>query len=65
MNSNPEVTLLCDHFEWFRGVTSQMLEMVPEETLAWRPGERLRSFAGHFFHVVRTGDYYARGFFDF
>jgi hypothetical protein len=56
MNSNPEVTVLCEHFERFRGVTLQTLEMVPEETLAWRPGESLRSFAGHFFNVARAED---------
>jgi hypothetical protein len=56
MNSNPEATLLREHFERFRGVTLQTPEMVPEETLAWRPGERLRSFAGHFFNLARAED---------
>jgi uncharacterized damage-inducible protein DinB len=63
MNSNSEVTVLRKHFERFRGVTLQMLEMIPEERLAWRPAEKLRSFAEHFFHIARAEDYYARGFF--
>jgi uncharacterized damage-inducible protein DinB len=37
--------------------------VVPEEKLAWRPAEKLRSFAEHFFHIARAEDYYARGSF--
>ena len=63
MNSNTEVAVLREHFERFRGVTLQMLEMIPEEKLAWRPAEKLRSFAEQFVHIARAEDYYARGFF--
>jgi hypothetical protein len=55
MNSNTEVAVLREHFERFRGVTLQMLEMIPEEKLAWRPAEKLRSFAEQFFHIARVG----------
>jgi uncharacterized damage-inducible protein DinB len=63
MNSNTEVAALQEHFERFRGVTLQMLEMIPEERLAWRPTEKLRSFAELFLHIARAEYYYARGFF--
>ena len=33
MNSNTEVAVVREHFERFRGVTLQMLDMIPEEKL--------------------------------
>jgi len=63
MSLNAELAVLRDNFERFRGVTLQMLNLLPEEKLSWRPAENLRSFAEQFLHIARVEDYHARGFF--
>lgn len=59
-----ELEDIREHFERYRGVTLQTLDLVPDEKLSWRPGEGLRSFAGQFLHIAQTEDYYVRGLFE-
>lgn len=63
MSLNAELAVLRDNFERFRGVTLQMLNLVPEDKLSWRPVENLRSLGEQFLHIARVEDYHARGFF--
>jgi uncharacterized damage-inducible protein DinB len=58
----PEIVTLREHLERFRAVTLEMLTMVPDEKLAWRPAENLRSLSEQFLHIAQVEDFYARGF---
>jgi uncharacterized damage-inducible protein DinB len=58
-----ELTDLREHLKRYRDVTLQTLDFVPDERLAWSPGEGLRSFAEQFLHIAQVEDFYAHGFF--
>ncbi|HYG79372.1 MAG TPA: DinB family protein [Pyrinomonadaceae bacterium] len=64
MPTGDEIYTLGEHLERYRGVTLQILHLVPEDMLGWQPAPQLRSFAEHFLHLARTEDYYTRGFFN-
>lgn len=64
MSSSNEIYTLSEHLDRYRGVTLQILELVPDAKLRWQPASQLRSFAEHFLHLARTEDYYIRGFFN-
>lgn len=55
--------VLREHFERFRGVTLQTLDLVPADKLAWRPSQEQFSIARHFLHIAQTEDFYLHGFF--
>jgi hypothetical protein len=47
-----EVEVIVEHLGRFRGVTLQLLDMVPDEKLEWRPTDSMRSFAESFLHMA-------------
>lgn len=61
--SNTELTDLREHMKRYRDVTIHVLEFVPDDKLAWSPGEGLRTFAEQFLHIAQVESFYAKGFF--
>ena len=59
-----EIALIREHLTRYRGVTLQTLEMVPEESLGWRPSDGLRTIAEQLLHIAQVESYYAHGFFE-
>ncbi|HSS20406.1 MAG TPA: DinB family protein [Pyrinomonadaceae bacterium] len=59
-----EADVIIEHLIRFRGVTLQMLEMVPEEKLDWRPDSSVRSFAEVFLHLAQVEEFYTGGIFN-
>jgi uncharacterized damage-inducible protein DinB len=60
-NSTDELAVLQEHLERYRGVTLQMLDLVPQDKFDWKPTEGLRSFAEQFLHIAQVEDFYAHG----
>lgn len=59
-----ELTDLKEHIERYRAVTLQVLEVVAEEDLHWRPSRNQYSLGQQLLHIVQTEDLYAHGLFE-
>lgn len=59
----PELEDLREHLERFRAVTLQVLEIVTDEELSWRPDESSFSCGQQLLHIAQAEDFYARGLF--
>lgn len=58
-----EVGALREHFERYRGVTLQILDLIPDDKLAWRPLDGQRSFAEQLLHIAQVHEFYLLGLF--
>ncbi len=58
-----ELSVLREHFERYRGVTLQTLELVPKDKLFWYPAVAQFSFAQQFLHIAQTEEFYTFGLF--
>src|SRR5262245_6299528 len=56
-----ELAMLNEHTSRYRQLTIQMLGLVPEDKLDWRPEEPLRTFAQQFVHIAQTQEFYIHG----
>lgn len=61
---NHETAVLREHLSRYRGVTLQTLDMVPDESLGWRPSDGLRTVAEQLIHIAQVESFYARGLFE-
>ncbi len=50
-----------EHLERFRAVTLQVLEIIADEELSWRPDENSFSCGQHLLHIAQAEDFYIRG----
>ena len=53
-----------EHLERFRAVTLQVLEIVSDEELPWRPDPGSYSCGQQLLHIVQAEDFYVRGLFQ-
>jgi uncharacterized damage-inducible protein DinB len=56
-----EITSIREHLSRYRAVTLQTLEYVPDDNLAWKPADNMRSFAEQLLHVARVNEFYILG----
>ena len=59
-----ELEDLVEHLERFRSVTLQMLGMVNDGDLSWRPGKGHYSLGQQLLHIAQAEDLYAHGLFE-
>ena len=59
-----EVDDLVEHLERFRAVTLQVLDLVEEDELAWRPGPDHYSLGQQLLHIAQAEDFHAHGLFE-
>lgn len=58
-----EIEDVREHLERFRAVTLQILDIVSDEELAWRPDDNSFSCGQHLLHIAQAEDFYASGLF--
>lgn len=58
-----ELEVIREHWERFRAVTVQFLDLLSEEDLSWRPGPEAFSCGQQLLHIALTEDYYFCGVF--
>jgi uncharacterized damage-inducible protein DinB len=56
-----ELDDLREHFERYRAVTLQCLDLVADEDLGWRPGPDLFTLGQQFLHIALAEDFQIRG----
>ena len=59
-----ELEVLKEHWERFREVTLQFLDLLGEEDLGWRPAPEAFTCGQQLLHIALTEDYYFRGVFE-
>lgn len=64
MNSRTELEDLLEHMERYRAVTLQVLEMITDEEMSWRPTPGQYSLGQQLLHIAQTEDLYAHGLFE-
>lgn len=57
----PELDDLREHLERFRAVTLQVLDVVSDDDLSWRPDPDSYSVGQQLLHIAQAEDFYARG----
>jgi uncharacterized damage-inducible protein DinB len=60
----PEVEDLTEHLQRFRAVTLQVLDIVSDEDLSWRPDPDSFSCGQQLLHIAQAEDFYTRGLFE-
>lgn len=60
----PELVVLLEHLDRNRAVTLEVLRLIPEGMINWRPSDGLRSFGQHLVHVAKTEEFYIHGLFE-
>lgn len=60
----PELDDLIEHLERYRAVTLQVLDLVEDGDLSWRPTEDQYTLGQQLLHIAQTEDLYARGLFE-
>lgn len=58
-----ELDVITEHWERFRAVTLQFLDLLPAEELDWRPAPEALSCGQQLLHIALTEDYYFHGVF--
>lgn len=58
-----EMDVLREHFERYRAVTLQFLDVVPSSRLSWRPDDASFTVGEQLQHIAQTEDYYLNGLF--
>ena len=58
-----ERDVLREHFERYRAVTLQFLDVVPSSRLSWRPDTTSFTVGENLQHIAQTEDYYLNGLF--
>lgn len=56
-----EIDDLIEHLERFRAVTLQILEIVSDDELRWRPDENSFTCGQHLLHIAQAEDFYSYG----
>ncbi len=56
-----ELKDLCEHLERFRAVTLQVLDIVADDELSWRPDDDSFSCGQQLMHIAQAEDFYAHG----
>jgi uncharacterized damage-inducible protein DinB len=59
-----ELEDLVEHLERYRSVTLQVLDLVSDEQLSWRPGTQHYSLGQQLIHIAQAEDFHARGLFE-
>ena len=59
-----EIEDLTEHLERYRAVTLQVLDLVDDEELGWRPAPDRYSLGQQLLHIAQTEDLYAHGLFE-
>jgi uncharacterized damage-inducible protein DinB len=59
-----ELSDLKEHLERYRAVTLQVLDVVNEEDLSWRPTRDQYSLGQQLLHIAQTEDLYVAGLFE-
>lgn len=60
----PEIEDVREHLERFRAVTLQVLEIVTDDELSWRPDADSYSCGQQLLHIAQAEDFYSRGLFE-
>lgn len=55
---------LIEHLERYRAVTLQVLDMIDDSHLGWRPGAGHYSLGQQLLHIAQTEDLYTHGLFE-
>ncbi len=58
-----ELEVIHEHWERFRQITLQFLDLLGEEDLSWRPERDAFTCGQQLLHIALTEDYYFRGVF--
>lgn len=64
MSTTDELTDLTEHLQRYRAVTLQVLDLVDDQDLAWRPSAEQYSLGQQLLHIAQTEDLYAHGLFE-
>lgn len=56
-----EIEDFREHLERFRAVTLQVIEIITDAELSWRPDENSFSCGQQLLHIAQAEDFYARG----
>ena len=59
-----ELEDLREHLERYRQVTLQVLDLVSDDQLAWRPGAESYSLGQQLLHIAQAEDLHAHGLFE-
>lgn len=59
-----EIEDIREHFERFRAVTLQVLDIISDEELSWRPDNYSFSCGQHLLHIAQAENFYAYGLFE-
>ena len=59
-----ELDVIIEHWERYRAVTLQFLDLVAQQQLGWRPDEHSFTYGQHLQHIAQTEDYYHAGLFE-
>ena len=60
---NTELDVFREHFDRYRAVTLQFLDIVPPDKLTWRPDDSSFTVGEHLQHIAQTEHYYRLGLF--
>jgi uncharacterized damage-inducible protein DinB len=63
-NSVDELTDLKEHLDRYRAVTLQVLDMVSDEDLSWRPSMEQYSLGQQLLHIAQSEAIYVKGLFE-
>lgn len=59
-----ELADLREHLERYRAVTLQVLELITDQQLSWRPGPDYYSLGQQLLHIAQAEDLHAHGLFE-
>lgn len=59
-----EIEDLTEHLERYRAVTLQVLDLVDDDELGWRPAPDRYSLGQQLLHIAQTEDLYGHGLFE-
>ncbi|NJD09835.1 MAG: DinB family protein [Gemmatimonadetes bacterium] len=59
-----EIEVFLEHWERYRSVTLQCIDLLEEAELGWRPQPEAQSCAQQLLHIVQNEDYFIRGIFE-
>ena len=62
--SRTELEDLSEHLERYRATTLQVLDLVEEQDLSWRPGPHQYSLGQQLLHIAQAEDRFAHGLFE-